>query len=87
MPCYDRNGSNVRGYFSWSFLDGLELLDGYKSAYGLYYVDLDDKNLTRYPKLSQQWYSNFLKGKSRKSNVNLEIGKEVSHSSESEFSS
>ncbi|OIT21353.1 PREDICTED: beta-glucosidase 11-like isoform X1 [Nicotiana attenuata] len=82
-----RNGSNVRGYFSWSFLDGMELLDAYESAYGLYYVDLDDKNLTRYPKLSQHWYSNFLKGKSRKSSVNLEIGKEVSHSSESEFSS
>lgn len=64
-----RNGSNVRGYFSWSFLDGLELLDGYESGFGLYYVDLDDKNLTRYPKLSQHWYSNFLKGKSCKSST------------------
>ncbi|GAB4861429.1 glycosyl hydrolase 1 [Ancistrocladus abbreviatus] len=59
-----RNGSNARGYFTWSFLDVFELLDGYASGFGLYYVDLDDPNLTRYPKLSQQWYSAFLKGKS-----------------------
>ncbi|CAN4101175.1 unnamed protein product [Withania somnifera] len=75
-----RNGSNVRGYFSWSFLDGLELLDGYESGFGLYYVDLDDKNLTRYPKLSQHWYSNFLKGKICKSTV---IADKVSSPSQS----
>ncbi|GAB4829876.1 glycosyl hydrolase 1 [Ancistrocladus abbreviatus] len=57
-----RNGSNARGYFTWSFLDVFELVDGYDSGYGLYYVDLDDQNLTRYPKLSQHWYSSFLKG-------------------------
>lgn len=77
-----RNGSNVRGYFSWSFLDGLELLDGYGSGFGLYYVDLDDKNLTRYPKLSQHWYSNFLKGRNCKSTV---IADKVSSPSQSEF--
>ncbi|KAK1437233.1 hypothetical protein QVD17_03022 [Tagetes erecta] len=58
-----RNGSNTKGYFVWSFLDLFELLDGYKSNYGLYYVDLDDKELTRYPKLSAHWYASFLKGK------------------------
>ncbi|RVW54524.1 Beta-glucosidase 11 [Vitis vinifera] len=47
-----RNGSNAKGYFIWSFLDVLELLDGYESSYGLYYVDLDDPDLKRYPKLS-----------------------------------
>ncbi|KAM7521479.1 hypothetical protein LguiA_011381 [Lonicera macranthoides] len=57
-----RNGSNTRGYFVWSFLDMFELLGGYELAYGLYYVDLDDEDLTRYPKLSSRWYSNFLKG-------------------------
>ncbi|KAI8574736.1 hypothetical protein RHMOL_Rhmol01G0377400 [Rhododendron molle] len=57
-----RNGSNARGYFTWSFLDVFELLDGYNSAFGLYYVDLDDKDLKRYPKRSAHWYSNFLKG-------------------------
>ncbi|XP_058227514.1 beta-glucosidase 11-like isoform X2 [Rhododendron vialii] len=57
-----RNGSNARGYFTWSFLDVFELLDGYNSAFGLYYVDFDDKDLKRYPKRSAHWYSNFLKG-------------------------
>ncbi|XP_074368442.1 cyanidin 3-O-glucoside 5-O-glucosyltransferase (acyl-glucose)-like isoform X2 [Apium graveolens] len=52
-----RNGSSTRGYFIWSFLDVFELIDGYDSGYGLYYVDLDDKDLTK-------WYSNFLKGSS-----------------------
>ncbi|KAL3531462.1 hypothetical protein ACH5RR_010784 [Cinchona calisaya] len=59
-----RNGSNTRGYFMWSLLDGFELLDGFKSSYGLFYVDLDDKELKRHPKLSAAWYSNFLKGRS-----------------------
>ncbi|KAM7276927.1 hypothetical protein ACFE04_018793 [Oxalis oulophora] len=57
-----RNGSDVRGYFVWSFMDVLELLDGLRSGFGLYYVDLDDPNLRRYPKLSAHWYSQFLKG-------------------------
>ncbi|KAI3897279.1 hypothetical protein MKX03_036629 [Papaver bracteatum] len=48
---------------SWSFLDSFELLDGYASNFGLYYVDMmDDPDLNRYPKLSVHWYSNFLKG-------------------------
>nr|GEX07297.1 hypothetical protein [Tanacetum cinerariifolium] len=46
------NGSNTKGYVVWSFMDLFELLDGYNTGYGLYYVDLDDKDLTRYPKLS-----------------------------------
>ncbi|KAL9259571.1 Beta-glucosidase 11-like protein [Drosera capensis] len=57
-----RNGSNARGYFTWSFLDVFELLDGYVSSFGLYYVDFNDPDLKRYPKLSQRWYSSFLKG-------------------------
>nr|AYP70938.1 beta-glucosidase 1 [Actinidia deliciosa] len=58
-----RNGSNARGYFTWAFLDVFELLDGFESSYGLYYVDMDSKDLERYPKLSAHWYSNFLKGR------------------------
>ncbi|CAN1353266.1 Beta-glucosidase 11 [Linum perenne] len=57
-----RNGCNVKGYFVWSLLDVFELLGGFQSGFGLYYVDLDDPNLTRYPKLSSHWYSHFLKG-------------------------
>ncbi|CAI0629033.1 unnamed protein product [Linum tenue] len=57
-----RNGCNVKGYFMWSLLDVFELLGGFQTGFGLYYVDLDDPNLTRYPKLSAHWYSRFLKG-------------------------
>ncbi|EPS66019.1 hypothetical protein M569_08757, partial [Genlisea aurea] len=56
-----RNGSDVRGYMTWSFLDCLELFDGFESGYGLYYVDLDD-DLKRHPKTSVKWYTDFLSG-------------------------
>ncbi|KAI3449487.1 hypothetical protein Pfo_006152 [Paulownia fortunei] len=81
-----RNGSNTKGYFAWTFLDCLELLDGYESAFGLYYVDLDDKEMRRYPKLSAHWYSDFLKGGSGKINVNSELGEKMSLSLGSQFS-
>ncbi|WOH01590.1 hypothetical protein DCAR_0520974 [Daucus carota subsp. sativus] len=81
-----RNGSNTKGYFTWSFLDVFELLDGYNSGYGLYYVDLDDKNLKRYPKLSAQWYSSFLKGRSTSSDQKIEVSANISDFKESHFS-
>ncbi|KAL9235761.1 hypothetical protein vseg_010497 [Gypsophila vaccaria] len=59
-----RNGSNVIGYFAWSFMDLYELSFGYDRCFGLYYVNFSDPNLSRYPKLSQHWYSGFLKGAS-----------------------
>ncbi|KAI3977534.1 hypothetical protein MKX01_000447 [Papaver californicum] len=76
-----RNGSNTKGYFTWCFIDSFELLDGYKSNFGLYYVDLiNDPDLKRYPKLSAHWYSNFLKGGEKRSNSDIfvEAGK-ISH--------
>jgi len=63
-PKFLRDGINIKGYFVWSFLDLFELLDGYKSSYGLYYVDREDPELKRYPKLSAKWYSRFLKNRS-----------------------
>lgn len=56
-----RNGSNVKGYFIWSFMDTLELMGSEQMSYGLYYVDFDDVDLRRYPRRSAQWYSEFLK--------------------------
>jgi len=53
----------VKGYFVWSFMDVFEIVGGYELSYGLYYVDMNDPNLRRKPKLSAKWYSNFLKGK------------------------
>ncbi|KAL9228194.1 hypothetical protein vseg_003801 [Gypsophila vaccaria] len=58
-----RNGSNTKGYFVWSFIDVFEFVYGYEKTFGLYYVDFNDPNLPRYPKLSQKWYSNFLRGR------------------------
>ncbi|KAF7819204.1 beta-glucosidase 11-like [Senna tora] len=68
-----RDGSNVRGYFVWSFVDLLELLSGYKAGYGLLYVDQSDPDLNRYPKLSATWYSQFLHGKSVDPNITTEL--------------
>ncbi|KAK2457199.1 beta glucosidase [Trifolium repens] len=65
-----RNGTNVKGYFAWSFMDVFELLDGYSASYGLYYVDRNDPELKRYPKLSAKWYKLFFMGR-RTSSIQL----------------
>ncbi|KAL0710037.1 hypothetical protein Bca4012_017015 [Brassica carinata] len=57
-----RNGSDTRGYFVWSLMDLYELLDGYGSTFGLYYVNFSDSHRKRSPKHSAHWYSAFLKG-------------------------
>ncbi|CAJ1806474.1 unnamed protein product [Sphenostylis stenocarpa] len=72
-----RSGSNVKGYFVWSFMDAYELVGGYEQSYGLYYVDMNDPNLRRQPKLSAEWYSNFLKRKPLDSKITKEIAKNV----------
>lgn len=61
----------------WSFLDSLELLSGYESSFGLYYIDMNDPSLRRQPKLSAKWYSNFLNGKSLDPMVTTEIEKKT----------
>ncbi|XP_054789015.1 beta-glucosidase 11-like [Prosopis cineraria] len=70
-----RNGSNVKGYFVWSLLDLYELLGGYKISYGLYYVDLNDRELRRQPKLSAKWYANFLHRRTIDPKVIIELKK------------
>ncbi|XP_059659553.1 beta-glucosidase 11-like isoform X1 [Cornus florida] len=81
-----RNGCNARGYFVWSFLDLYELFGGFEFSFGLYYVDLDDKDLKRFPKLSAKWYSSFLKERSMKSDGAIEVEKNMSALSQSHFS-
>ncbi|XP_042391165.1 beta-glucosidase 31-like [Zingiber officinale] len=56
-----RNGSNVNGYFVWSFMDSFEVVTGYRSRYGLIGVDYSVENRTRYRRYSADWYSKFLK--------------------------
>ncbi|KAK9166216.1 hypothetical protein Scep_001407 [Stephania cephalantha] len=55
-----RNGSDVRGYFVWSFMDCFEILDGYESHFGLYAVDFNDEKRKRYPRMSAKWFTSFL---------------------------
>ncbi|KAL5726671.1 beta-glucosidase [Ranunculus cassubicifolius] len=55
-----RDGSKVRGFFIWSFLDCFEVFGSYKMHFGLFAVDFTDKTRTRYPRQSVHWYSNFL---------------------------
>ncbi|KAK8693830.1 hypothetical protein V6N13_071398 [Hibiscus sabdariffa] len=74
------NGSDTRGYFAWLFLDVLELLDGYGSSFGLYYVDLDDPDLKRQPKLSSYRYSHFLKGGSVSPDILIQLNTNFSAS-------
>ncbi|XP_057519801.1 cyanidin 3-O-glucoside 5-O-glucosyltransferase (acyl-glucose)-like isoform X2 [Amaranthus tricolor] len=84
-----RNGSNVKGFFQWSFFDLYELLGGgYTYSFGLYYVDFDDQDRKRYPKSSAQWYSTFLKGNvtlnplDLKGISNLELSRKERHLSQ-----
>ncbi|CAI0378601.1 unnamed protein product [Linum tenue] len=51
---------NVSGFFAWSFADNYEWNDGYSVRFGFYYIDYTDGHLTRYPKSSACWYTNFL---------------------------
>ncbi|XP_004507133.1 non-cyanogenic beta-glucosidase-like [Cicer arietinum] len=55
-----KSGSNVKGFFAWSFLDCNEWFAGFTVRFGLTFVDYKD-GLKRYPKLSAKWYKNFLK--------------------------
>ncbi|KAI5411937.1 beta-glucosidase 18 isoform X1 [Lathyrus oleraceus] len=57
-----RKGADVRGYMIWSLFDSFEWNSGYNISFGLYYVDRN--TLERIPKLSAQWFSDFLKSTS-----------------------
>ncbi len=52
-------GSDVIGYFTWSFQDLFSWLNGYQKRYGFVYVDRDvddESELKRYKKDSFYWY-------------------------------
>ncbi|MFD0686066.1 GH1 family beta-glucosidase [Actinomadura fibrosa] len=51
-------GADVRGYFVWTLLDNFEWAHGYGPAFGL--VSVDRATGRRTPKLSADWYRDFL---------------------------
>ncbi|CAH9093544.1 unnamed protein product [Cuscuta epithymum] len=53
-----RKGADVRGYFLWSLMDNFEWAFGFSKFMGLYQVDR--VTLKRTPKLSANWYKNFI---------------------------
>lgn len=55
-----RNGSNIGGYFVWSFLDNFEWQDGLSKRFGLFYVDFKN-GCTRIPKSSVAWFKEMLR--------------------------
>ncbi|CAH2080559.1 unnamed protein product [Thlaspi arvense] len=48
-------GVNIKGYFVWSIVDGMEMNSAYTIRFGLCYVDYLD-NYKHYPKKSITWY-------------------------------
>jgi beta-glucosidase len=54
-----KEGVNVNGYFVWSPTDNFEWDKGYRTRFGLVYIDF--KNLKRYVKDSGFWFKEFLK--------------------------
>ena len=53
------DGSEIAGYFQWSFMDNFEWYEGYKHRFGLVYVDYATQQ--RIPKDSAHWYTGIIK--------------------------
>jgi len=56
---------DVRGYFLWSIIDNFEWADGYDVRFGTVYIDYEN-GLKRYPKKSVIWYSELIRGLTKK---------------------
>jgi beta-glucosidase len=52
-------GVDLRGYFPWSLLDNFEWGEGYRSRFGLVYVDFGTQR--RIPKASAHWYRDLVR--------------------------
>ena len=47
---------NVKGYTAWTLTDRFDLINGFSSPFGLYYVNMSDPSHTRVPKSSAGFY-------------------------------
>jgi beta-glucosidase len=56
-----QEGSDLRGYFAWSFMDNFEWHYGYKKTFGLVHIDRNSEKLTRTPKDSAIWFGKVCK--------------------------
>ncbi|XP_058729971.1 cyanogenic beta-glucosidase-like [Vicia villosa] len=54
-----KDGVNVKGFFAWSLLDNFEWESGLSLRFGLVFVDFKNGQ-KRHPKLSADWFKNFL---------------------------
>lgn len=53
-----RQGVDLRGYFAWSLMDNFEWGEGYRSRFGLIYIDYSSQR--RIPKASARWYQDLI---------------------------
>ncbi|XP_059176998.1 lactase/phlorizin hydrolase-like isoform X2 [Physella acuta] len=56
-------GSDVRGYFVWSLVDGWDWERGTSSKTGLYYVDMGQADRPRFPRSSAAFYRALVKAR------------------------
>ena len=56
-------GTDLRGYFVWSFMDNFEWAAGYRPRFGLVHVDY--RTQVRTPKASARWLAHVIAGTSR----------------------